>query len=397
MEEPYEELTTPRAPVETAHSAEDPGFAELAGDEGIGLKPTAALSDSPSPGAGPADAVATVTSAAATSAAAIAEMTSRVWNAHAAGHQPSDEAHRYEELATPQEFAASYAFVAEGCGGEAPAAPMDTNRPAAATTAAVTAAITEMTSRMWGVDVASPGTEQPYMELSTPRVLLVEEHSQDDPGFVALAAGDTLETTMAGVAGVAIMESDRLCLEEGNARGRDLRNKRLFWVGRICCIRFYVGWTVYIGPHWPCSICMLAMICGIGGFFTFRVAVELGVAHVLMSLLVTLGSSAAFLSCALADPGILRPCPEAGADFGCVAQDLMGEIWQGRSVACAASRSPRVRGIARSARSASVATTTIAHGCPSALVQTTFMCFMASYAWASGRSRTSSSLWSLRL
>jgi len=87
------------------------------------------------------------------------------------------------------------------------------------------------------------------------------------------------------------------------------QGRRHVWLGRICAIRLCGGRAVFVGPHWYCTLLMLAVIVGVGLMFIFRVALGLHVVHVVGGALALLGSAEALLRCALLDPGILLPHP----------------------------------------------------------------------------------------
>eukprot|EP00438_Fugacium_kawagutii_P001212 Skav223408 [mRNA] locus=scaffold350:92391:92831:- [translate_table: standard] len=66
---------------------------------------------------------------------------------------------------------------------------------------------------------------------------------------------------------------------------------------------------MFIGPHWYCSILMLAFILGVGVFHCSTVA-AVGPLQLLAGLAVTSLSLISFLNCAFADPGVLQKNPE---------------------------------------------------------------------------------------
>eukprot|EP00930_Biecheleria_cincta_P057401 TRINITY_DN43345_c0_g1_i1.p1 TRINITY_DN43345_c0_g1~~TRINITY_DN43345_c0_g1_i1.p1 ORF type:complete len:260 (-),score=14.70 TRINITY_DN43345_c0_g1_i1:93-872(-) len=82
------------------------------------------------------------------------------------------------------------------------------------------------------------------------------------------------------------------------------------WHGRIFVYNVG-GRIVFIGPHWYCSIIMLAFILGVGSFHCSQ-SYQTDTQQFLVGICVTLLSVLSFLRCALANPGILlRSPPEA--------------------------------------------------------------------------------------
>mmetsp|Transcript_53243 Transcript_53243/g.65276 ORF Transcript_53243/g.65276 Transcript_53243/m.65276 type:complete len:204 (-) Transcript_53243:72-683(-) len=81
-----------------------------------------------------------------------------------------------------------------------------------------------------------------------------------------------------------------------------------YWLGRIFVMKL-AGRELYIGPHWYCSILMLAFILGVGVFHCTSVA-ALGWLQLCGGFAVTGSSLLSFLNCAFADPGILHKNPE---------------------------------------------------------------------------------------
>jgi len=91
------------------------------------------------------------------------------------------------------------------------------------------------------------------------------------------------------------------------------------WVGRILAVKMF-GVEMFIGPHWYCSIIMLLIILGAGGFFTFVLATQMNALHMVGGVLVTVASTTSFLRCAFADPGLLQPRLEGP-------RSLQEQIW----------------------------------------------------------------------
>lgn len=118
------------------------------------------------------------------------------------------------------------------------------------------------------------------------------------------AAGDGSDGTAA--AGPAVVdaaaqgETRWVALPEGQNFGR---------VGAVRALRTPVLGVVFIGPHWYCSIVMLAFVLAVGCFFVSKVATRLGWPHLIAGVVCTAWSTKAFLECALADPGIVPPDP----------------------------------------------------------------------------------------
>ncbi|CAE7885228.1 PAT06 [Symbiodinium microadriaticum] len=79
-------------------------------------------------------------------------------------------------------------------------------------------------------------------------------------------------------------------------------------IGRIHLLRCF-GRTAYIGPHWPCSIIMLAVILGIGSSFVMYHTARASLLHSGLGVLATVGSAISFLCSAVSSPGILQPRP----------------------------------------------------------------------------------------
>jgi len=79
-------------------------------------------------------------------------------------------------------------------------------------------------------------------------------------------------------------------------------------IGRIRLLRCF-GRTAYIGPHWPCSIIMLAVILGIGSSFIMYHTARASLLHSSLGVLATVSSAVSFLCCAVSSPGILQPRP----------------------------------------------------------------------------------------
>eukprot|EP00929_Paragymnodinium_shiwhaense_P036578 TRINITY_DN19582_c0_g1_i1.p1 TRINITY_DN19582_c0_g1~~TRINITY_DN19582_c0_g1_i1.p1 ORF type:complete len:276 (+),score=29.75 TRINITY_DN19582_c0_g1_i1:63-830(+) len=79
--------------------------------------------------------------------------------------------------------------------------------------------------------------------------------------------------------------------------------------GAIRCLEMPVFGIVFIGPHWYCSIILLAFILGVGSWFVLQAGELLGRSHVIAGIGLTMLSVKSFLECALADPGILQPTP----------------------------------------------------------------------------------------
>eukprot|EP00933_Yihiella_yeosuensis_P000272 TRINITY_DN10042_c0_g1_i6.p1 TRINITY_DN10042_c0_g1~~TRINITY_DN10042_c0_g1_i6.p1 ORF type:complete len:299 (+),score=40.76 TRINITY_DN10042_c0_g1_i6:46-942(+) len=82
------------------------------------------------------------------------------------------------------------------------------------------------------------------------------------------------------------------------------------YLGRIRLISCF-GSTAFIGPHWCFSLIMFAVINTVGIAYTAGVASYVSAFQTGLGVLVTSASTLSFLSCALADPGILVPTPGA--------------------------------------------------------------------------------------
>jgi len=291
--EQYTELATPRA--DDAVDPEDPtAFVALDGGDEAAVQ--TATSQVPTSVMGPSvaqsvakqnvkeNAVQAVHQAAEKGAAAIKAMTSKVM-ASGGGGTSSDRDQSYEELEDEEETADA--------------------QPSATLTAvtAAAAAVTEMTTHAFSGQV-----EDQYEQLVTPRPPELELHSAEDPGFVALADENGLAaSSLSPRAHIADME--QLCPGDSDARSLH-GGSRLRWIGKILVVEAMPGRSLYIGPHWPCSIVMQCLILGVGCFFWSQVAPSLGFFHEIMSMIITVGSTAAFLSCALANPGIILPGSE---------------------------------------------------------------------------------------
>lgn len=87
--------------------------------------------------------------------------------------------------------------------------------------------------------------------------------------------------------------------------------RRWVWIGRLFAIRVIGDFVVCIGPHWYCTLAMLCVIFGVGGMYTFGLAMHLHVFHALAGVFCTWSSAGALLACALVDPGVLEPRPGA--------------------------------------------------------------------------------------
>lgn len=85
--------------------------------------------------------------------------------------------------------------------------------------------------------------------------------------------------------------------------------RRHVWFGRVCVIRLCGQRALYVGPHWYCTLLMLAVILGVGTMFLTRVAVHIHKLHLVGGALAMLGSAEALLRCALLNPGILLKQP----------------------------------------------------------------------------------------
>lgn len=93
------------------------------------------------------------------------------------------------------------------------------------------------------------------------------------------------------------------------------QGRRHVWLGRVCVIRFG-NRTVFVGPHWYCTVFLLSVIIGVGFMFVFRVAAGLHWLHRICGVIAVIGSSQGLLRCALVDPGILRPLPDCPGGAG---------------------------------------------------------------------------------
>eukprot|EP00440_Ansanella_granifera_P044300 gb/GFBE01048012.1/.p1 GENE.gb/GFBE01048012.1/~~gb/GFBE01048012.1/.p1 ORF type:complete len:256 (+),score=48.60 gb/GFBE01048012.1/:1-768(+) len=91
------------------------------------------------------------------------------------------------------------------------------------------------------------------------------------------------------------------------------------WLGRILVYNFG-GQIIYIGPHWYCSIIMLAFILGVGSFHTISVANQ-GAQDFLSGMAVTVLTVLSFLRCALSDPGVLRQGSQEAQEAQAQAQE----------------------------------------------------------------------------
>lgn len=81
---------------------------------------------------------------------------------------------------------------------------------------------------------------------------------------------------------------------------------RYRWLGRILVWRV-AGGSIYIGPHWYCSLIMLAFIIGVGAFSISSAAAQDAFSwNLLGNIAATILSTFTFLRCALADPGVLK-------------------------------------------------------------------------------------------
>eukprot|EP00928_Gymnodinium_smaydae_P020783 TRINITY_DN18037_c0_g1_i3.p1 TRINITY_DN18037_c0_g1~~TRINITY_DN18037_c0_g1_i3.p1 ORF type:complete len:347 (+),score=70.94 TRINITY_DN18037_c0_g1_i3:82-1122(+) len=303
MEQPYEELATPRAPTpedqegfvvlasepeaEESNSAVRGVEEEASGAETHARRPlggmltemTSRISSSIAGAVGEREAVAAAATAVLVEAAGVARD----------GSEPSGPS--YTELATPrrQELKAHDGYVAMdedtdaddgGGGGSAACTAAETEPLNVAASAAASSASAVVVATALSANNDGRGTEVARLcpDEEAPRRIVVSAACASACGGGAAASGSTSSA----------------------------KRRRCFSLGRVRVIQ--IGrHSIYIGPHWPCSILMLGMICGVGGFFIENVAVDLGIYHLVAAVAVTVGTVAAFLSCALADPGILRP------------------------------------------------------------------------------------------
>jgi len=110
-----------------------------------------------------------------------------------------------------------------------------------------------------------------------------------------------------------------------DSQEQELRLWQCQWEGRILtwCVP---GGTAYIGPHWYCSILMLAFIVWAGaGQPTRQPPGAVNYAMTIVCLLL-------FLRCALSNPGILKAGRSASRDH--IIVDEAGEETVARSCAC---------------------------------------------------------------
>mmetsp|Transcript_31597 Transcript_31597/g.57947 ORF Transcript_31597/g.57947 Transcript_31597/m.57947 type:complete len:286 (-) Transcript_31597:74-931(-) len=137
------------------------------------------------------------------------------------------------------------------------------------------------------------------------RIMKLQDSINEDIG------GPSLEDLEADEDAPLIYPDMQAAKLQRSAEGRCFSYVRF---GRIVALNVCGNRTVYVGPHWYTGLIMLAVILGVGGLFITHVAMTLGKWHMIGGFTATLGSTAAFLNCALADPGILRKTPINGPE-----------------------------------------------------------------------------------
>mmetsp|Transcript_11238 Transcript_11238/g.30007 ORF Transcript_11238/g.30007 Transcript_11238/m.30007 type:complete len:225 (+) Transcript_11238:102-776(+) len=78
-------------------------------------------------------------------------------------------------------------------------------------------------------------------------------------------------------------------------------------VGAIHVVPMFGLTTIFVGPHWYCSIIMLGFILGIGFAFVSKAMDHAYRVHTVIGFAVTVLTARSFLRCALRDPGIIPP------------------------------------------------------------------------------------------
>lgn len=117
---------------------------------------------------------------------------------------------------------------------------------------------------------------------------------------------DSAADEEAGTGEAARESAELLATGVREARRIEWKGRRVVWFGRIraVCVQ---GTTVFVGPHWYCSVLMLVIIVGVGLMYVFGIATNSGALHMALGVASTVWSTWAFLRCALSDPGIVSP------------------------------------------------------------------------------------------